>query len=337
MPHGRARRALTALVLLLGGGCRLDDSGRPIDARPPDDAAAAPDQAVTDAATDQGDGDATACVVRAPPAVFATWPMPDSTGGGHAPAPKYDTSTAGVVNDLVTGLGWQRAVDAGQYGWTDAASYCACLSLGGWRDWRLPTRIELVSLVDAARATPAIDGDAFPDTPPEWFWTSSPAADQPGAAWYVAFFDGDAHEMDKATTYRVRCVRGGAAGPARRFTVGADGIVADAATGLSWQRAIDDVFLTWGDAGTACAGLRLGGHADWRLPTAKELQTLIDDTRADPAIDPDAFPDAPADSFWAATPLGGPDGAGYAWFVSFATGIAYNSPVAAPHRARCVR
>ena len=316
MPGQPRAVAVAATLLLLGAACRVDGGTASADAAPTDGAA---------------------CVVRPPPSRYATWPMPDSTSADPARAPSYDLTTAGVVVDRVTGLAWQRAVDAGPYTWQQAAAACACLALGGRRDWRLPTRIELVSLVDVARSTPAIDGAAFPDTPPEWFWTSSPAADQPGAAWYVAFFDGDAHEMDVETPYRARCVRSDASPPpAHRFVAGDDGTVADTATGLTWQRAPDDAPRTWSDAAAACAALRLGsGAAAWRLPTAKELQTLIDESRADPAIDPDAFPETPADSFWAASPLAGQDG--FAWFVSFHSGVAYNSPIESPHRVRCVR
>jgi hypothetical protein len=154
----------------------------------------------------------------------------------------------------------------------------------------------------------------------------------------VAFYDGDTHHMDVETPYRVRCVRADAPMvPAPRTSVQADGTVADRATGLTWQRAPDPALVTWAAAGPYCAGLDniTPGAAPWRLPTAKELQTLIDETRFDPAIDDLAFPDTGGDSFWASSALAGQDG--FAWFVSFHAGVAYNSPTEEPHRVRCVR
>jgi hypothetical protein len=317
-------------VLALGalfagvGGCRQGGAGMAADggiAQAPDGAAEADD----------------GCAVVAPASRWAGWPMPDSTSLSTATAPSYDVGAADVVVDRVTGLTWQRVVSADSYGWSEAADHCACLTLAGHDDWRLPTRIELVSLIDVRRQSPAIDPLAFPDTPSTWFWTSSPAADVPGAAWYVAFFDGDTHHMDVETPYRARCVRAGAAAvPAPRTVVRNDGTLVDTATGLTWQRAPDPTLRTWSEAGEYCASLGAdGGATSWRLPSAKELQTLIDETRVDPALDPTAFPDTTGDSFWTSSALAGQDG--YAWFVSFYAGVAYNSPIGEPHRVRCVR
>ncbi|HEY2902497.1 MAG TPA: DUF1566 domain-containing protein [Polyangia bacterium] len=316
-------------------GCQMDSSGLAVDAQMSVDAADGIDASVGDTADAAGD---VACAVVAPPGRWALWPMPDSTAGaGAATAPSYDLDVPGVVGDRVTRMQWQRAVDDATYTWAEATDYCACLTLNGQTDWRLPTRIELVSLVDVTRQSPSIDPTAFPDTPSEWFWTSSPAADDPTAAWYVAFFDGDTHHQDVTTPYRVRCVHAGATtAPDPRLTVPGDGTATDNATGLTWQAASDPTLLTWSDAAAACAALPPpAGAPAWRLPKAKELETLIDETRFDPAIDETIFPGTGGDSFWASTPLSGQDG--FAWFVSFYAGIAYNSPTAEPHRVRCVR
>ncbi len=98
---------------------------------------------------------------------FAEWPMPDATPGAKF-APSYDTSTAGVVRDAVTGLIWQRDTPASYPGCTatitnagdgcllaGARAYCANLTLGGRSDWRLPSKIELESLLDTTRQSPA--------------------------------------------------------------------------------------------------------------------------------------------------------------------------------------
>ena len=83
-----------------------------------------------------------------------------------------------------------------------------------------------------------------------------------------------------------------------------------------------------------CDALTLDG-AGWRLPSMHELQSLIDESRAAPAIDPEAFPATPSEGLWAGTALAGVPGS--AWFVSFDEGIAYNAVYEHPYRFRCVR
>ena len=53
---------------------------------------------------------------------------------------------------------WQQAAAPSTYTWEQAKAYCPTLTLAGHSDWRLPTRIELVSLVDFGRSAPAISG-----------------------------------------------------------------------------------------------------------------------------------------------------------------------------------
>ena len=58
-------------------------------------------------------------------------------------------------------------------------------------DWRLPTRAELVALVDDTRHEPAIDTSLFPRVKPRWHWTSTPCAWSSASAWYVSFYGGN--------------------------------------------------------------------------------------------------------------------------------------------------
>jgi hypothetical protein len=124
------------------------------------------------------------------------------------------------------------------------------------------------------------------------------------------------------------------AGKQPHYDLGVVGTVLDASTQLTWQQAASPDRVTWNDAQTACAALDLQGTG-WRLPNMKELQTLVDESHAAPAIDTAAFPDTPAEGFWAATPL--VDAPTSAWFVSFDEGIAYNALTTHQYRYRCVR
>ncbi|CAK0750035.1 exported hypothetical protein [Gammaproteobacteria bacterium] len=48
--------------------------------------------------------------------------------------------------------------------------------LCGYHDWRMPTRMELLSIVNYAAVNPSIDLDYFPDTPASGFWSASACA-----------------------------------------------------------------------------------------------------------------------------------------------------------------
>ncbi len=74
-----------------------------------------------------------------------------------------------------------------------------------------------------------------------------------------------------------------------RFIDNGDGTVTDTSTGLMWQQQTAGK-MTWEAAISYCEGLSLGGYNDWRLPNRNELQSLMDYTRLDPAIDTTAFP-----------------------------------------------
>jgi hypothetical protein len=141
--------------------------------------------------------------------VWAEWPMPNPASAGLPNPQSYDTlSFNGVVIDLITGLQWQQVVGADSYVWSDGVAYCSHLMLAGG-GWRLPSRIELLSLVDYTSPNPIIDMTAFPETPPEYFWTSSLVAGNPANAWDVnfQFSDGMTDTSETNKPHRVRCVR----------------------------------------------------------------------------------------------------------------------------------
>jgi hypothetical protein len=108
----------------------------------------------------------------------------------------------------------------------------------------------------------------------------------------------------------------GASVPAGRYML-ASRTVYDAKTRLTWQRTVrSTVLYTWANAKTYCAGAgaSLGGSG-WRLPTVKELRTIIDYSQVNPSIDSTAFPSTPATLFWSSSPyVGSPSGA---WGVAF--------------------
>jgi hypothetical protein len=94
-----------------------------------------------------------------------------------------------------------------------------------------------------------------------------------------------------------------------------NGTVTDTSTGLMWQKETPDDAKTWEQALSYCENLTLGGHTDWRLPTIKELRSLVDYTRYNPAINTTYFPDTVASDYWSSTTYA--DGPDYAWIVYF--------------------
>ena len=101
--------------------------------------------------------------------------------------------------------------------------------------------------------------------------TSAPSAGQP-------FYGQDAHYPGNAPHYRDN----------------GNGTVSDLVTGLMWQKSPDsddNGTINYGDkmyfdeARDAAASFALAGHTDWRLPTIKELYSLIMFSGADPRPD----------------------------------------------------
>lgn len=94
--------------------------------------------------------------------------------------------------------------------------------------------------------------------------------------------------------------------PDQRYTVvGADTepVVTDTVTGLVWQGcasgqgagcAGEATRGSWHGAAATCDGLDWGGHADWELPTAPALQSIVDYGTTSPAMNTDAFANAPS-------------------------------------------
>ncbi len=83
--------------------------------------------------------------------------------------------------------------------------------LCGASDWRIPTKNELMSLVDYGIASPGptIDTTWFPNTIASAFWSASAYAGYSGYAWNVGFGYGYASLNYRSDAFRVRLVRAG--------------------------------------------------------------------------------------------------------------------------------
>ena len=232
--------------------------------------------------------------------------------------PSYTDNKNGTVTDNVTGLMWQKDMGV-KMTFEEALVKAENSNLGGYSDWRIPNIKELYSLIlftGKVKGTVAID--MFIDT--DYFiqplgnttngereidaqtWSSTEyvgrTMNNNETIFGVNFVDGRIKGYSKynprtksENKMYFRMVRGNTAYGKNNFIDNGDGTVSDYATGLMWQKADDGIGKNWEEALEYSKNLKLGSYTDWRLPNAKELQSIVDYSRApqttnSPAINP---------------------------------------------------
>jgi len=227
------------------------------------------------------------------------------------------TKNGDVVTDNVTGLMWQQSGDMNGDGTINindkitqsaAESYCSSLSLGGYDDWRLPDIKTIYSLMNfnGEDMSVALNGASYDEIPFidtdyfEFGYGDESAGERAiDSQWATTTIDVDTvmggqecmFGLNLADgrikcyptfekTYYVYCVRQNESYGVNNFSDNGDGTVNDSATGLMWQQDDSGSTKSWDDAISYCEALSLGGSSDWRLPNAKELQSIVDYTRA---------------------------------------------------------
>lgn len=125
-----------------------------------------------------------------------------------------------------------------------------------------------------------------------------------------------------------------AGAPPGRYSLSTD-TVFDTQTGLTWERNAQTTTYSLEKASTHCQTSSLGGMTGWRLPTIKELQSLVDIRALDPAIDTVAFPSTPSIAFWSSSLNA--NNISYAWVVNFYFGATNTDNLTANNQVRCVR
>ena len=221
------------------------------------------------------------------------------------------------VDDKFTYAGAQTYVDT-----LNAQNY------GGFNDWRVPSTKELYSLIDyrgtdpnptaggSSGNIPFIDDDVFEfaygDTSAgeriidsQWVTTTlyvSTVMNDITAMFGVNFADGRIKGypvgpmpgQPEGKLFYARFCRGLTEYGENNFVDNGDGTVADEATGLMWPQSDRGEGMIWEDALARVQQMNdenYLGYSDWRLPNAKELQSLVDyarspDTTDSAAIDP---------------------------------------------------
>jgi hypothetical protein len=238
--------------------------------------------------------------------------------------PAYKDNGDGTVTDLNTALMWQKTT-GNKVKYDEAVTGTGDFNLAGYDDWRLPTIKELYSLTlfsgtdpapeSVEHAVPFIDTDYFDFEYGDisageriidaqyWSSTQYVGTTMNGAAtiFGVNFADGrikgyprDTGPQGQPMTEFARYVRGSLDYGINNFVDNGDGTITDDATGLMWFKDDSGQGMDWEDA---LAWIQqkneenYRGYSNWRLPNAKELQSIVDYTRSpratnSAAIDP---------------------------------------------------
>jgi hypothetical protein len=266
----------------------------------------------------------------------------------HTDTAHYQVNNDNTVTDTVTDLMWQQDFKVMSY--KDAIEYAKTANIGGYNDWRVPTIKELYSLIlftgiDASNrdmykvpdgAKPFIDtatfdfaygtnGERVIDS--QYLSTtvySGKVMGKDQALFGVNFADGRIKgypitqpRTQQENQFTVRLVRGNTDYGINDFKDNGNETISDLATQLMWSKQDSQQAMNWFEAHDWVAQLNKTdylGYNDWRLPTVKELQTIVDYTRSpqatnSAAIDPifsistikdeQGKPNYPA--FWSAT------------------------------------
>jgi hypothetical protein len=289
------------------------------------------------------------------------WPVPRFTDNGNGTVTDHLTGLIWLKNANCLGIRktWDDAVGfcnvlaSGMCGLTDG-------SVAG--DWRLPNIVELESLLNAEPEDLSswLNMQGFTNVQLFHYWSASTLAIPTNKAWGVYMIFGSVATLNKSEGYYVWPVRGGqngfaitwrtgqtasyAAGddgalqrgvawPAARFTDNGNGTVTDHLTDLIWLKTANcSGNKTWQEALAYCntlasgsCGLTDGSIAgDWRLPNRKELFSLIDFSRYNPALPQDhPFTNVWLSDYWSSGTMA--YYRDYAWVVRMDYGEVYNT------------
>ncbi|MGB5987361.1 MAG: DUF1566 domain-containing protein [Desulfobacterales bacterium] len=202
-----------------------------------------------------------------------------------------------IVRDRWTGLRWPRNANLAEFPltWKEAQAYVEsadAAALGGIREWRLPTRGELFSLVSHQQVNPALPaGHPFENVFPGYYWTGTPCARLPKEAWYIHLGGGRVQRGMKHGSYMIWPVAGprNPASPAEGRLRPNGELVVDGLTQRVWLNPAElpGDPLIWSAALQLIKDLndrRKAGFSDWRLPNIRELASLVDSAKHSPAL-----------------------------------------------------
>jgi hypothetical protein len=149
------------------------------------------------------------------------------------------TTAEGGCLDLATGVVWgtysQFGTSASALTWTNAMAYCDGLAEGGYSDWYLPSKAQMLEAFAHGSASHLNVIAGF------WPWSSTTKGSQ--RAWIVSLTDGTARDVLKGSILSFICVRDAATLPTTppAAPTGLDAFVASVTQiNLSWTDASSD-------------------------------------------------------------------------------------------------
>jgi hypothetical protein len=219
-----------------------------------------------------------------------------------------------IIKDRCTDLTWSRNASPAELPmtWAEAFDYVSSLndaSYSGIRQWRLPFRRELYSLISYQYFNPALPGkDPFTDVFSGYYWTASPASRLMNQAWYIHLGGGRVYRGMKDGSYMVWPVAGSPVEehlPTKRFNF-TDNILRDHYTKRMWLKQDNHLAfpVKWNEAFDIISEMKqqyAGGYSDWRLPNIRELESLVDLNRHSPALKPAPLIGKVAEGYWSST------------------------------------
>lgn len=243
--------------------------------------------------------------------------------------PSYTDNGDGTVTDNVTGLMWQQTLDHngdGSIDYDDKLTYDEILAsvedvnTGDYSDWRLPTIKEQYSLIMfSGRDISGYEGTSTDDLTPfintdvfgyeygdsdagerlidvQCASTNISVGNESQMVFGVNFADGrikgyGTSMFGQPKVFNYLMVRGNTEYGINTFSDNGDGTISDEATELMWMQDDNGEGIVWQDALLYAENFEFTGYSDWRLPNAKELESIIDYSRSpqssnSAAIDP---------------------------------------------------
>jgi hypothetical protein len=91
--------------------------------------------------------------------------------------------------------------------WQEALQESQTNTTNNLMSWRLPNVKELSVISERACVRPSINDTVFPNTSPDYYWTSSPSILDEQAAWSIAFTNASVSQRVKTRSLFVRLVR----------------------------------------------------------------------------------------------------------------------------------
>jgi hypothetical protein len=299
---------------------------------------------------------------------WACWKMPTPVSENLKNPQNYTDLGNGAVRDNVTCLVWEKVNPATAGTLQTSIDRCAGLAAsnyGGFRDWRMPTRIEMASITDVTLGRTGFPSvfsttSGYYMTGSDWYKTiltdrNTTAGDETNLVWGYGTNGFTSNAIVRTDTDLVaRCVRGNGTGeaqgeyavePANHYTI-TYGEVTDNYTGLTWQQGFSSSLLSHDEAVSYCSTLTLNGHTGFRLPALNELASTVNEAKVGGAVVATAFPDNPNGCkepkywFWAVEAYGTSN----YWGLSYCDGFTgYNAGASGTWNyfptanARCVR